>query len=364
MELYIFIHVLVVLSTFFELQHNQKIKRSVIVIWCVFFILFGGLRWETGNDWAQYLGHFNKVDWSNWINYDRYGDGRFTLEPGFLLLNLIIKTLFGTFWAYNLIVVAFLEFTFYKFAYNHSSAHPILLYALIHSSFVYFPVRAGIALGVCYWAYRFIKERKLVKFLLCVSIAYFIHNQCIFLVPFYWIGIIHLNKYFCIVLCVIAAATGFIFQDSLVALSLLLGDSVEDRIQAYVDWQTIEDDSLNLAIAITYFINLLVFLYVRETTEMKNSNWYNCLFNCYLCYILLYFIFVNGLSDLVRLQDVLCPGYYIIYAVSIVKLATHRNVTIARLIILMLLAINLRQAMYVGGVFAEHTCVPYQTILN
>ena len=160
------------------------------------------------------------------------------------------------------------------------------------------------------------------------------------------------------------AAIGFLFQDYLVAASFLLGGSVEDRIQAYVDWQTIEDDSLNLTMAITYFINLLVFIYVRETTELKNSYWYNCMFNCYLCYILLYFVFVNGLSDLVRLQDVLCPGYYIIYALSIAKLATHRNVTIARLIIILLLAINLRQARYVGGVWAEQTCVPYRTVLD
>lgn len=364
MELYITIHALILMTCFFEFSKNLKTKRNVIIIWCLFFTLFGGLRWNVGNDWDQYLSHFENVEWNSIFNYDRYGDGRQTMEPFFLMINYVVKFLFGEFFIYNLIIVGFLEYTFYKFAYKQMPEHPVLLYCLIHTAMVYFPVRAGFALGFCYWAYAFIKERDLKKFLISVLIGASIHMQVIVLIPFYWIGIIKLNWKICLIACIAALSVGYLLQDYVLGLALISGGDIEEKLVTYAEWQTVEDSALNYSNAIMYFIYLFIFLYVRKLLCKTDDLWYNTVLNSYMIYVSMYFIFINGMSDLVRIQDVFVPAYYILYSTMIVSICKYKKGVISVLFVSLLLAYNIRQLPRVGGVFAEKTCVPYTSIFD
>lgn len=364
MELYIIIHALILITCFVEFNNNVKIKRGVIIFWCIFFTMFGGLRWNVGNDWNQFLSYFQLVKWNNILNYDRYGDGSQTLEPGFLFLNFLVKSVFGKFYYYNLLVVGFLEFSFYKFANKHMPEHPVLLYCLIHTALVYFPVRAGLALGICYWGYQFIKERKLAKFIITVVVASLIHQQSIVLLPFYWIGYIRLNWLLCFSICIISLLSGYLLQDYVMLIAMLLGGDIENKLRVYTEWQTLEDSALNYSTAIMYNVYLLLFLYVRQITNKKDDFWYNTVLNCYMVYISIYFIFINGMSDLVRIQDVLVPAYYILYAFMVVSICKYKKGFFSILFVSFLLAYNARQLPRIGGVFAEKTCVPYTTIFD
>lgn len=364
MELYIIIHALILITCFVEFNNNVKTKRGVIILWCVFFTLFGGLRWNVGNDWDQYLSHFEYVKWNNIFNYDRYGDGAQTLEPGFLFLNILLKSIFGKFYFYNLLIVGFLEFTFYKFSNKHLPEHPVLLYCLIHTALVYFPVRAGLALGVCYWVYQYIKERKLKNFIITVIIASLIHQQSIVLLPFYWIGYIRLNWKICIGICMVSLSAGYLLQDYVMPIALLLGGSIENKLSIYTEWQTLEDSNLNYSTAIMYFVYLLLFLYVRKLTNSQKDFWYNTILNCYIVFISIYFAFINGMSDLVRIQDVFVPAYYILYATMVVSICKYKKGLISIIFVSFLLAYNVRQLPRIGGIFTKKTCVPYTTIFD
>ena len=165
MELYTTIHILVFLSCLFEFT-SLKTKKKVIIIWVIFFTLFGGLRWRIGNDWDQYYDHFLYSNWNNIFNYDRYGNGREYLEPLFVFLNTFIKSIFKTFYWYNILICFFIQYSFYKFSLKYSLDNPIMLYAFCMIIVpYYFPVRAALAVVICYWTYRYIKERKFWKFL-------------------------------------------------------------------------------------------------------------------------------------------------------------------------------------------------------
>lgn len=57
MELYYAVHIALFISTLFECS-SLKNKQRIMILRCIFFILFGGLRWEIGGDWDQYYEHF------------------------------------------------------------------------------------------------------------------------------------------------------------------------------------------------------------------------------------------------------------------------------------------------------------------
>lgn len=57
MTLYYIIFSFLLISCTFEIA-TTKIKYRVLILWGLFFTLFGGLRWQTGGDWEQYYDHF------------------------------------------------------------------------------------------------------------------------------------------------------------------------------------------------------------------------------------------------------------------------------------------------------------------
>lgn len=68
MELYYAVHIALFISTLFECS-SLKNKQRIMILWCIFFILFGGLRWEIGGDWDQYYEHFQNSSWDNIFIY-------------------------------------------------------------------------------------------------------------------------------------------------------------------------------------------------------------------------------------------------------------------------------------------------------
>ncbi len=75
MEIYYTIFILLFSCCFLDfININFRTKRNIIIIWCVFFTLFGGLRWNTGGDFDSYYEIFKSANWDNVFNYYRSGD--------------------------------------------------------------------------------------------------------------------------------------------------------------------------------------------------------------------------------------------------------------------------------------------------
>lgn len=186
MELYYAIHLLVFFCLAFEFSRNIKLKLNVIKCLMLFFVLFGGLRWEIGNDWEQYRMLFEHLSWDNFLSFNRYGNGGEKLEPGFALANVLVKSIFGTrFYIYNIILQIFIQYTYYIFSKEFSPKRPLLIYAfLMVLRPNYFAVRAGFAISILFWAYKYIRDQNLKKFLIVVLLASSVHFQCLVLIPF------------------------------------------------------------------------------------------------------------------------------------------------------------------------------------
>lgn len=44
---------------------NKAFKNRLFILWIIIFILFKGLRWDTGTDFNQFYACFKYSDWSN-----------------------------------------------------------------------------------------------------------------------------------------------------------------------------------------------------------------------------------------------------------------------------------------------------------
>lgn len=367
MELYYTIHILVFLSCVFEFSRTTiKTKRKIILLWCVFFTLFGGLRWKIGGDWDQYYEHFLNSEWSNIFNYDRYGNGAETLEPGFVFINATIKYIFGQFYWYNLIIVGFIQYTYYKFSFEFSHKYPILMYALLMLlATAYFPVRAGLALGVVYWSYKYIRDRQLKKFLLIICCAGMIHNQCFVILPFYWAGHVKLNLISASIIYILFIIAAKIFQDYFIILSAIIGGDLGDKMLSYTNFETEGFKGASyLGWGLNYFF-LFIYFYIRKKCNYKNNLWYNTLINIFITYNGLFIVFSNGMGDLTRLASAFFPAQAILFLFSMNYFLSSPNKNYAKLAILFYILYYSYKITSIGsGYFFESTCIPYKTIFD
>ena len=365
MELYYIIHFLVFVSCLFELS-NTKTKFRVILLWCVFFTLFGGLRWETGGDWDQYLDHFLYSDWNNIFSYDRYGNGREQLEPMFVFLNALIKTIFGKYFWLNIFECGFIQFTIYHFCKQYSPTHPILLYSwIIVAAFNYFPVRMGLAMSVGWWCFQFSQEQRLKPFLITAFIASSLHNGCIILFPLYWIGKFKLNfiTYSIIYLLVILIRPVIItfFISNLGSI----GGNIAEKALFYTQEETVGYQGASYMSWGLNYILTIIFYWVGKKQDLLDNRWYQTLINVNLLYMTIFVLFSEGMGDLTRLAGVISPAFLILYIYALNFFINGKNVYYRNLAILFYVLYYGYKILQIGqGYYFKAANVPYRTIFD
>ncbi|MCQ2246605.1 MAG: EpsG family protein [Bacteroidaceae bacterium] len=322
MEVYIVIHILVFLSLVFEFKSSIKTKQNIIKLWCIFFTLFGGLRWGIGNDWDQYYEHFQRAEWNNIFNYDRYGNGRELLEPGFVFLNVLVKTIFGKYFFFNILVTGFIQFSYYRFSTFVYPKRPLLVYAfLMNMASNYFAVRAGLCFGIILWAYMYMIRNDLKHYVLVLLLAFFIHNQCIVLFPLFWLNKVRLNFTFASLLYIIVAILSVKFQQMFSMLTLVVGGDLGEKAAGYTEFQTegLEETGIGLMGILLNYIFLCMYYYVQKKGSFYTKGWYNNCVNGFLIYISIFMVFSSGMGDLARLSSMYFPSqvvllmYFIMY---------------------------------------------------
>lgn len=344
-----------------------KQKKNIMMIWCVIFIFIGGLRWRIGGDWDQYYDHFLFSKWSNIFSYDRYGNGVEKLEPGFVFVNVLVKTFFKHFFVYNILLCSFIQITYYKFSNYFFPKHPLLCYCflMILASNI-FPVRAGLAIGIAFWCWRYIKERNLKKYLLIVFAAFMIHNQAIVLLPAYFLGYIKLERKWLLILYPIIAIFAFRFQDYFASLTMMFGGSIAEKAQRYTEGETEGfSNTVNYAGWILNYIFLNIYLFVRKADNKEDDYFYNTLINGVMIYNTIFMVFATGMGDLARLASQYFPSQCLLFINSILFFFKYEKGKYTKYAIMFFIAYLLyRLPSLWSGYYFKDTCVPYKTIFD
>lgn len=359
MELYWIIHSLVFLSTGFELS-SPKWKKVVLIAWCVFFTLFGGLRWRIGNDWTQYLEYFRFVRWDNIFSY--YRDGGSLMEPGYMFLNMLVKSVFGGFYWQNLLICGFLQFTFYRFCMGLFPKRPLLMYSLFLTAVCYFPIRAGLAVAICMWGYKFIKEKNLLCFLVTIFIASSVHNMCLIFLPMYWIGKIRPNFW------VYSAAYFFVFAASIVFANYFEGIALammDDSSQVAIYLVNgAEGDKTSIFNVLLHYVFLCGYLHVKNKEKLQDDEWTSAVINMYFISFAITMIFSERNPVFSRLNDVFNAAtvFTFVWALDYFLSKKKGVRLIAALFFVFYYCYKFRNG--IGDIYFERTCVPYKSIFD
>lgn len=367
MEIYKIIYIVLLLSVFFEFSQSINLKRIVLLFWCFFLTLFSGLRWGVGTDWEQYYDHFLQSNWSNIFSYDRYGTGKEILEPGFVFINALIKSLFGEFYIYNIIITFFIQITNYKFSTFFSKKHPILLFVFISLiQAVCFPVRAQLSQAICYWAYILLFDKKNIKALIVIILASLIHKQCLALLPLVFIGRIKIQGYLFLLLFALLSISTFLLQKYFIMITMLFDNGIAEKAQWYTEFET-ETGGKNfglMAIALNLFF-LINYLVIRKLENLKDDLFYNTILNAYFVYLGIFFAFSDGMGDLARLSFLYFPAHAILFSKTVDYYLNEKKMIFKYCVSLFYVSYGIYKIIQIGSwYFFEEAMIPYRTIFD
>ena len=370
METYIYLYVFFGISLLLVFTKLKELEYIVLGIWCVFFALFGGLRWYTGGDFQQGIDIFNNITWSNFYNYVEPA-AVMPIEPFYAFLHVLVKTFTDKYHFVMLIICSSLQFTYFHISKRFSPQHPLILYALLIIGLrTMFPVRAGFAMVMVYWSYYFLNKHAMGKSVLFAVLAFCTHRMSLVLIIIYLVYYFRLRIKFWIaaLLFVSFLVIGKVFQEYFILIATLMGGSIGERALMYTSFETAESSGAAYSI-ITILINafyLVVFFYIRGKKQLESDPWYNTLLMMVIFVIGINCVFSDGMDDLRRLMDPLVPSLLILQAISFNHFWDKPKLKIlARIFFVILMVKNMTSVLTViQSDLYSNDCIPYETIFD
>ena len=199
--IFIMIFLFLAFASYWEIFRLEK-KQSVFVwIAGILIVVAVGFRINAGADYPIY-----KMLFSGFAIYTSYGDvfDKALFRPNaeeiewiFVLINKLVFDLGFPFYIVTFImalIAVSLKFT----AIYKNVAFPTLALMFYFMPIMFFEdsgqMRQGLGIAVCVASFKFIKDRNLFMFLLCMYIALGFHKTSIIFLPAYWLVKIPMNR--------------------------------------------------------------------------------------------------------------------------------------------------------------------------
>ena len=202
------IAIMLILAYWLFFDSNKKRFKNPKKIFCtvaaIQWILISGLRGITvGPDTPGYSRAFENVKLYSWdyvlqLNYDYLFNGLETKDPGYTLLTKIFQVFCGEYQVFLVFIAVVFTVPMAIWIYKNSEIPwlSFIIYStLFYSFFSITGHRQTIAtsLGV-FMGYKYIKERKLFKFLIISFIAFMIHKSSAIFLVYYFIANIKISR--------------------------------------------------------------------------------------------------------------------------------------------------------------------------
>lgn len=320
MTLYILLYSLLLCTIFLDrddvAMEKKKLALKALVL---LFTLFRGLRWNTGTDWEPYLSVFEEADWDN--IFSLVHDAGF-MEPGYVFLNVLVKSLGGNYTLFLLLTNFFLLVSYSRFSL-YMSSRPLWTFVVLLFTIAFFPVRQTLAVGIVLFGYRYLLERNGWKYLLVVLAASTIHASALVCLPFYYILRTRIPGWLFIGAFLFCA---FILNDDLQynLMSLLIGhipyvgDMIMPRLTLYMELTAetlIERNEYLSNILLLFFI--LLFTYLKKRIPATLADKYALLYNMYFYSVIISLFFKNNMQHLGRVGSYFSLSFPVLFSVLI-----------------------------------------------
>lgn len=246
---------------------STKRKSQPLYFFTIFFlsILVGFRGLEVGPDTLEYETIFENIGKHSIYNYP---------EPGWVLLNLIIFKVGGSFhfmlWLSALLIFYYIS----KTIQNYSPNILLSIFLLYSLYFVFYSmniVRQIVAVSIVLYAYTQLIKGKNKLFLIYVCIATLFHYTALIALSIWWIKKISLSKIKVYLSILLSFIGGFIILSPSI-LSLVLGP--------YAHYLTSDKNGYRTSIIVPFLLScflsvLCIFIYNTSKNKIKNSLWMN-----------------------------------------------------------------------------------------
>lgn len=345
--IYNLIFVLILVSSIYEIYGGKQLPKSWYYSIVTVMILTAGLAWGISPDWIAY---WNAFEGAAIVSFAELEDlsGKLDLEIGYLYFNKLISSIglgYGGFVLVLAIVAIYLK-TSTIFKYSGYVFLGLLMYMVS----IYFyedqiQVRQGLANAITIFSVRYIIDRKLYLFLLCMLLAFLMHKSSIVFVLAYWIVLIKFNR------ALVVLSVGLAIIISITGLSLLFDGLLEmlpfgigEKYDAYNTEGLESAESSVLGIVVKILTVLAVVFFDKQAAE--NDAYYPYFRNLYICGVAMYFFFGGGIFAL-RL-----PNFYLVFIAFMVPrmiLALKDNMVFKNFIYMAFLAYNIALFVHVNN---------------
>ncbi len=301
---YIIFFLLVVTSL---IEFSSKEKGNVIWYYTIVALmaLTAGLGYALSPDWVAYFRTFHLLSDVNWDGLDRFSELA-GMEKGYLILNKILVDNGFNFGMVTIITATtaliLKSSTFYK--YGGLPFLVLFIYAMPNYLFEeHVHIRQGLSAGFAVFSVRYVIDRKLWKFLLCIAIGYQFHEGIIVFVLAYWIGVLKFNEVTIGWLVTIAIIGNFTGLNSVIEIIMQFMPFGQDKFEDYQSQLYTESD-----VAVGDIVKILsvmtIIIYNKYAAEDKI---YSIFRNLFIMGTLLYFFLGKGIFG-IRL-----PGFYLVF---------------------------------------------------
>ncbi|MFD2598075.1 EpsG family protein [Sphingobacterium corticis] len=343
---------------FIDIQNAPSVvKKTLLLFFGCFFILFAGVRWETGTDWDNYYAYFNIVPHLSIGNtgfeilYEYLVRSVHLFSDDFASLNFVTA---------SLIIIPTYVSIYYSSPYPLFSVFLLLTYSLNSSGFGY---RQDIAIALTTSSFIFAYRRQLIPFASLVILASLVHQSAFIFIFAYWLinfkWSAKSSKYLFLLVLI-----GSIVSSQIVGLAGLYSESAAGKVGGYSNLEFSEstgDGSNPYLIIIRGVLNRSFLLIISGICVFKYLNYPNKeiatkFFNIYMFGFILFILFSPLGTVFTRFTR-----YFDIFFIFLIPICLYsvNNKKRYNLLILIIFYCSLKLLTFLA--LDDETYVPYKT---
>ena len=358
--IYFYIYFYCILGTVFSFSNKyQKYRKYYLGTITLLLVLLAGLRYNIGFDYQAYVEIFN----NNGTTIDVLtGNINLDIEKGYLLLNALVKDIgLGVeviFFIMALITIILLFISFYKYS-NY-----LELSILIYLSRFFFvrdmgQIRSSLACAIVLYSIKFIKEKDIKKFGICILIGCLFHKGAILGVLLYVLCKFkpkNYNIYY--IILALSLIIGSIDITSLIqSISWIIPERYLDYIfnSYYISGKGILNPVLLIQITI-------ILMFIKYRNKIKpNQKYYDILLNGYLISTVILSIFSRFDTIAGRLSTILAT-FEVVIIPSFIFIFSDKNAKKFASILIILYSLAIFYVLFVSRNIEFY--IPYTSIFN
>ena len=320
-------------------------RKEIILFSCLPLILVAALRYDVGEDYLSgYVSYFEMVHLNLLPQNQR-------LDFIFHLLNLGVSKLGGDYlWVFSICAVVFYILTIDQvFEDSPNPALSIFLLTGMGYVFIFFnAMRQMVGCAILLWSLRFVREKRLFPFLLCVAIATGFHLTCVFFVISYFWTRIKITPLFAAILTIFVLASSQLIAEIVKAIMR--------KTQYAVYLSSIFDTGKDALVTIFIHVILLVLFSIFYVDNRKFQMYYNLLL------LAVWISFFSGRIVLgIRMMWMFGITTIISLPIVIQTIQDEKNQKVLTVTVVLLYSLY---SMVTVGLQNSNSVLPYQTILS